>query len=311
MANGKYYVDPVLTNISQKYTNDSISFLAEKIFPIVPVKKKTGIYFEYDRSNVRKPVDTTRTGRSKTPIAEYAVIQRNYGPLKEHDLKAPITKDEYDQYDSPLEPESDAVDFLNEQMLIEKEVNLVSVLSNTSVIPNATVATQWSAASGSTPFKDIETGVSYMKKNGFVGPNTMIMGYDVWSVLKNHADFLARVQYSTLGVMTEEMVKNLFSNSGITNILIGDAVYDAAQENQNGTTSNGYIWPKGFWLAYITPTPGLRRLNGGYTLTIPGDKYVDKWEDKDEKTTWVRNNDYYEQKLVGKEAFYYLPAVVA
>lgn len=309
--NGKVYVDQALTDISNAYRNDTGKFIAEKIFPVVNVGKKTGIYFEYNKENLRSPTSTLRTGRGSTPVAEFAVSQKTYGPLSEHDLKTFITKEEYDMYVSPLDPETDAVNFLNEKMLIEKEVALAAKLSNTSTITNhTTLGTQWNASTpAGHPFIDIETGINTMQKQGLVAPNTIFMGYDVWSQLKNHPDLLDRVKYSSLGTLTTELFANLFGDMGITNVMVGSAVYDSS--NEGGTASNGYIWGKNLWLAYVTPTPGIRRLNGGYTLVLDNGRYVDRWDDQDEKVTWIRNNDYYEQKLVGAEAFYLFDSCVA
>jgi hypothetical protein len=105
------------------------------------------------------------------------------------------------------------------------------------------------------------------------------------------------------------MVKTLFADKGITNVFIGKSAYDSAAEGV--TATNGFAWGKHFWLGYVNPTPALRQVNGGYTLVQKDARFVDKWEDKDEKVNWIRNNDYYEQKLVGVEAFYLIKNAVA
>lgn len=314
MANGKVYQDPVLTQISQDYKNSNDAFLAEKIAPIVNVDKKTGVYFEYGKESLRKPVSTLRTGHAATPVFEYSVIKRTYGPLHEHDLKVGITRDEYNMYSDPLSPETDAVNNLNQAMSIEKEVNLSTKLSDTTVITQnvnlATVPTnQWNDYANSSPFTDIQTGITSLQTNGLTPPNTIFMGYQVWAQLVNHPDLLDRVKFSSLGVLTTDLLARLFSTAGITNVWVGAAVYNSAQEGL--TASNGFAWGKHFWLAYVTPTPGLRTLNGAYTLTQSQGKYVDRWDEQDGKVTWIRNNDYYEQKLVGVEAFYLIKNAVA
>jgi hypothetical protein len=48
-------VDPALSNVSIKYTNDT--FIADMILPMVKVAKQTGKYYVYDKSNLR--VDKT------------------------------------------------------------------------------------------------------------------------------------------------------------------------------------------------------------------------------------------------------------
>lgn len=313
MANGKPYVDQVLTQISQKYTNDDTSFIAEKIFPIVNVPKPTGIYFEYNRENLKKPVSTVRTGRGATPEASYSRKQQTFGPLLEHDLKDFITWQEMKTYDNPLNPETDAVLFLNEQMAIEKEVALATKLSDTAIITqNVNLATnpitQWSDYSNSNPFTDIQTAITNQTKNGLKAPNCVFMGYEVWAQIVNHPDFLDRIKFNSLGVVTPESFKSLFSTMGIDNLWIGKSVYDSAAEGL--TATNGFAWGKNFWTAYVGG-PSLRSVNGGLTLTLQDGRYVDRWEDTDQKASYIRNNDFYEQKLVGVEAFYLVKNAVA
>lgn len=313
MAQGKPYVDPVLTQLSQKYTNPDESFIAEKLFPIVEVDKPTGIYFEYGRENLKKPVSTLRTGRGATPEASYSRIQKNYGPLQEHDLKDFITFQEMQTYDNPLDPEADTVTFLNEQMAIEKEVNLATKLSDTAIITQnvnlgTTPTTQWSDYGNSNPFTDITTGIIQQRKNGLKPANTAFMGFEVWAQLMNHPDLLDRVKYNSLGIITQEMFKNLFTDNGITTVYVGSSVYDQAAEGL--TASNGFAWGKNFWLGYVGG-PQLRSVNGGFTLTLKNSRYVDRWDDVDQKAHYYRNNDFYEQKLVGVEAFYLIKNAVA
>lgn len=312
MAQGNWYVDQALTSISQMFVNDDDSFIAEKIFPVITVDKPTGIYWEYGREGLKKPVSTLRTGRGATPEASYSRIKKNYGPLQEHDLKDFITFDEMKQYQDPLDPETDAVIFLNQQMSIEKEVALATTLANTAVITQNTTLTggnQWSDYANSNPFTDITTGITQLIKNGLKAPNTIFMGWEVMAQLANHPDFLDRVKYNSLGVITADMVKTLFADKGITQIYVGKSVYDTAAEGI--AASNGFAWGKHFWLGYVNPTPALRQVNGGYTLVQKDARYVDRWDDVDEKLHWIRNNDYYEQKLVGVEAFYLIKNAVA
>lgn len=312
MANGPVYVDPALTQISQMYKNTDETFIAEKIFPTIPVDTPTGIYWEYGKEFIKKPVSTLRTGRGSTPEASFSRIKRTFGPLAEHDLKDFITWEERKAQQSPLDADTDVTIFLNQQMAIEKEVALATKLSDTAIITQNTTLTgtsQWSDYPNSNPFTDIVNGVTQMIKNGLRAPNTIFMGWEVMAQLTNHPDFLDRIKYNALGVVTSNMVANLFADKGITQIYVGQSVYDSAAEGI--AASNGFAWGKNLWLGYITSTPGLRQVNGGYTLTLKDGRYVDRWTDADEKVDWIRNNDFYEQKVVGAEAFYLIKNAVA
>jgi Phage major capsid protein E len=313
MASGKVYVDQALTQISQKWTNDDDSFIAEKLFPVVNVDNETGIYWEFGKENLKKPVSTLRTGRSKTPESSFSRIQRNYGPLQEHDLKDFILWKERDQAKSPIDVEGDLVAHLNEQMAIEREVALATTLSDTGIVTRnvnlgSTPTAQWNDYANSNPFANITTGITDMRKYGLKAPNTIFMGWDVWAQLMHHPDFLERIKYNSLGVVTKEMVGSLFSDQGIQNVYVGSSVYDSAAEGL--TATNGFAWGKHFWLSYVG-APNLRTVNGGFTLVLNGGRYVDRWSESDEKCDYIRTNDFYEQKLVGADVFYLIKNAVA
>lgn len=311
MATGPVYQDPALTQISQMYKNDDASFIAEKIFPVVNVEKPTGVYWLYGKEYMKKPASTLRTGRGSTPEQTFSRLKANYGPLKEHDLKDYLTWEEQKTTDNPLNAETDLVIALNQTMSIEKEVNLATKLSDTTIITQNTILTggnQWSDYANSNPFNDIATGSTQMRKYGLKPANTAFMGWEVWQQLVNHPDMLDRVKYSSLGVLTESLFMNLFASAGIQNVYVGQSVYDSAGEGV--TASNGFAWGKNFWLGYVG-APALRQVNGGFTLVLNNGRYVDRWTDQDEKVDWIRNNDFYEQKLVGVEAFYLIKNAVA
>lgn len=308
---GQYYLNTALTNLSQAYVNPESNYIGEKVAPLLAVPKPTGSYAFYDKGSLRQPTSLLRTGTATTPIGEWTTSYKTFGPLLERAEKIPVTYDELEFAMPPIDPQQDAVFKALKDMALDREKNLATAMSNTSVITqNGGVTTQWNASTGAgTPFTDIETAVTQVIENGIMPPNTIWMGYQVWSQLKNHPDLLDRVKYSSLGVLTEETFTQLFSNSGITNVYIGKAVYDSSTEG--GTSSLGFIWGKNLWVGYVTESPGLKTVNGFYTFYIPQKRYVDTWNDQDRKTLWVRTNDYYDQFLVGPETIYMLTSVVA
>jgi len=302
------YADPVLSEVSIRYSNDPNDFLAEKVFPILPVIKKTGFVFKYDKSNL-KSVSSLRTGSSRASRVNYGLTKTAYGPLLEHSLEIDIEKDIMDMYDTPLEPQTDATLTVTEMFELEKEVALAALLATTGTFTqNVTLSgtSQWSDFDNSTPFIDIETGVSTIILNAAKTPNTILMGYHVWSKLKNHPDMLERVKYSQLGVLTESILSDLIN---IPNILIGKVVQNTAADGQ--TDAMGFVWGKNAWLLYVSPTPQIRSISAGYTLTLLKGRYVDAWVEIWNKTNFVRVNDYYQQFPVAIEAVYLIAAAVA
>ena len=301
------YVDPALTDVSVKYSNSD--YLADRLFPRVNVKKRTGIYWKYDKANLT-PSDSLRVSGSRANRVDHGLSKQTYGPLLEHSLEEGIDYDVRDEAMDPLDPKVDATQNVSEKLLIEQEIAIATILADTAQITQYTSlsgGSRWDDYANSSPFTDIRTGITTVQKNALVAPNTMWMSIDVWAALQNHPDFLERIKYNALGVMTTETMMSLFP--GITNIMIGNAMYNTAAEGQ--TASMSPIWGKHFWVGYVTPQPKIRAVSLGYTLTLENGRYVDSWDEPQVKQEFVRVNDYYSHQIVAAEAAYAVRTVVS
>lgn len=299
------YVDVQLTDVSVRYTNEA--YLADVLFPIVVVKKRSGIMYKYDKANL-KSASSIRVGVARAARVEYGLSKVSYGPLLEHALEEAIEWDIINEAVDPLDPKIDATNNISERMLVEKEVALAALLSDTSKITQYSVPTsKWSDFLNSSPFEDIELARVTVQKNAMKKPNTIWMGLDVWAKLKNHPDFLERIKYTQLPSLTPELMKDLFP--GIETVHIGEAMKNTAAEGQADVLEP--IWGKNLWVGYVTPQPGIRTVSLGYTLTLENGRYVDAWTEIEHKADFVRVNDYYQQYIVATEAAYLLSAVIA
>ena len=309
---GQYFTPDIpLTNVSQAYHNDPNQFIAEQVAPVVMVPKKNfNIYF-YGKESLKQVVDDSRTRFGETKQAQFSITSKAFGPLRGHELKDGIDYDQDTMAEAPLDLEIDIVQNLSEMMALTKERLLVSTLGSTNLTNNVTLSggSQWSDYANSTPFEDLKTATQVQRLNGLRPANTLIMSYYTFSILQQHPDLIERVKYSGLASLTLELMTNLFGQFGIKQILVSGAVSDTAAEGL--TASMSFVWGKNVILGYITPTPGLRTVNGAYHFVLENGRYVDTWFEQGKKTKWIRNNDYYVPQVVGPEAFYLIQNAVA
>lgn len=296
------YIDQALTNVSNAWFNKDNDFIAGKVFPEVLVGKKTFKVGKYGKDGLRIPSSSVRTGLSQAKKVSLTRSYNDYGPLQEHALADDVTKDDYDMTDDPFEPESDAVENINQIMTLIDEKEVASLLADPAVITQYTTLTggdKWSDYGNSNPFDDITTGV---KAFDFVDPNTAFMSWDVWLTLINHPDFLDRIKWSQMGVMTEADFLKLLSPFGITKLYVGKAKENTAAEGQ--TDATGYVWGNHFWLGYVTDRPGRKQVNGGYKFRLQDGRQVTKEYKNDPQHTHLVNTDYYDHVLMSDECFY-------
>jgi len=299
-------VDPVLSNVSIGYKNEM--YIAELLMPVFQVKKQQGKYYEYDKAMWRQN-DTRRAPGSAANEVEYGLSTATFY-AEDHALKEKIPHEIIDQADSALAPETDAVENITEMLLVDKEIALATVMSNTAtgfMTENTTLSgtDQWSDYTNSDPLDDVKTGMQNIQKKIGRKPNTLVLCQDTFDKLIEHPDVIEKIKYSQLGVATTELLARLFQ---VERVIIGAAIKNSATEG--ATDSLGYIWSKHAWLIYIAPTKRLKQPTFGWTFTYKNRK-VEKWDNTDSKSRFVRTNDNYVQKLVAAEAAYLIKAAIA
>lgn len=301
-----YHVDPLLTNVSIAFKNEAYVF--ERVFPRLEVAGKTGIYYKFDKSQLR-PEDSKRTGMARAARVDFGLSKQTYGPLTERSLEEGIEWEIMDTYPSPFDAKSDASDNVTERMYVSLEKELADLIRNTSnVTQNTTLSgtTQWSDYINSDPRGIIQTGKDTIQGAALRQPNTLVMGYEVFSKLSLHPDLLGSLSSASVKVLTPDMLAAIL---GVPNLIVASAMYNSAVEGQSDSLS--YIWGKDAILMYVTDRPAVKQVTAGYTLTLRNGRYVDTWSEPEVKSDFVRVNDYVEFKIMATEAMYLIKNAVA
>lgn len=301
-----YTIDTVLTNMSIGFSNPEL--IGEKIFPRLTVQSRTGYFYVFNKSKFRVETDL-RTGISRAQRVDYGMVKTAFGPLKEHALEEGIEYEVRDTYPSPMDARADATENVSERLALGHEKAVADILTDTAIVTQSVTLSgvdQWSDFANSDPFDDIETGMATVQAAAMVTPNTAIMGYQVFSKIKHHPDLLGRMSVASIRVLTEDLLAALI---GVQNVWVGKAMRNTADEGQADSMS--YLWGKNFILAYVSGTPGIKKMSLGYTLVLNNGRQVDRWDEPWNKAEFVRVSDYYEAKLVAAEAAYLIKNAVA
>lgn len=309
MTNRYLGVDPMLTNVAIAYQNDA--YIAERIFPSFRVAKQSGKHFVYDRGRFR-PNNATRAAGSNSNVVELKLTTGNPYFCEDHALRQFVADEDVDNAITPTSPFTDATENLVDMHMVNREVELAASLTSTSVLTNNTTlsgTSQWNDYTNSDPITNLETGKRAIHEELFVNANTLILGKQVWDVLKHHPAFLERVKYSQRGVISEDLLAALI---GVDRVIVAGAGKNVAIEGQSDNME--YIWGKDAILAYIAPTIRPKMITLGFTYTFK-DVRVERLrgsDEEDRKGTYVRVGDhYYDQKIVAAEAGYLIKNAIA
>lgn len=260
------HVNRPLTNISTAYLQDQTDFIADKVFPNVPVSKKSDSYFVYPkgqwfRTDAKKRAPATESAGSGYPIetATYSA-----------DVQA-LHKDVDDQIrsnaDEPLDLDSDASEFVTRGLLLKKEKDFAAKYFTTSVWTGAadyTPSPLWDGTNP-TPIANIRTKILAIKRATGIRPNKFVMAEDVWNVIQDSADFIDRISYNDRKIVSLELLAAVL---GIDQVLVAGAMENTAAEGATPTMAS--LFTKDCLLVYAAPRPSLMLPSGGYTFSWTG-----------------------------------------
>ena len=258
------HVDAVLTNMSVAYMQEADSFVASRVFPTINVAKQSDLYYVYDQASFYRDQAKVRADGTESAGSGYGLSTASYSSLV-----WALHKDIGDQVrsnsDSPLDPDMDATRFLTHQMLIRQERDWASNYFTTSVWgTDSTPSTLWSA-SGSDPIGDIETGKNTVMSNTGYLPNTLVLSYNTYSILKNHPDIVDRYKYTSAESISADLMARLFE---VDRIFVMKGVFNSAAEGASASYSQ--IGDKDALLCYVAPAPGLMTVSAGYNMVWTG-----------------------------------------
>lgn len=269
------HVDAILTNISVAYMQNRDNFIADKVFPVVPVDKKSDKYFKYTKNDWFRDEAQRRAPATESAGGGYNLSTDTYSA----DVWA-FHKDVPDQIvanaDSPLNPLREAAEFVTHRLLLRRELQFVSdfmtagvwgtTISGTAGTATAgTFATQWSNYNSSDPIEDIEAGKAEILSNTGMEANTLVLGYDVFRQLKNHPDLVDRIKYTSSQTITSEMIAAMFD---IPRVIVSKAV--KATNAEGGTEAYDFATGKTALLCHVAPNPGIMTPSAGYTFSWTG-----------------------------------------
>ena len=258
------HIDSVLTNMSVAYMQEAYAFVAPNAFPTVPVNKQSDLYFQYNQSDFMRDAVQRRADGTESAGSGYGLSTASYSTAV-YALHKDIGDQVRENSDSPLNPDMDATRFLSQQMLIRQERDWASSAFTTSVWgTDVTPGTLWSA-SGSTPITDVQTGINTILTNTGYIPNTLIVSYAVFSILRNHSDIVDRYKYTSAESINTDLIAKVL---GVDRVMVMAGVYDSAAEG--ATDSYAQIGDKDALLAYVAPSAGLMTPSAGYNFVWNG-----------------------------------------
>lgn len=306
--------DPILTSIYRGYMPQGQRFIADKIFPTVPVKVRSAKLRQLGTDFLRI-YDDVFIGKNKTPEIEFTISKADGWYCEKHGLKYMLTKEDALDFGGTAgmaagmqEAKEEFTRFLKVAKMLVREYALMSVLTDTNIITNNVTLTESDRFNNyviKNVHRDILRGAraKIWTETGEEA-NTVIMSKDVKDVLIDHPVLKAEI-YGTGPTPIESLNDAQLAKAlKVDRILVGKVRYNAAMKGQAASMLN--VWPNSLIFAYINPSSAPMRYENslGYRFELEA-PVVDSFGVNDPKgAEYVRVEDFYDDLLIEAKAAY-------
>lgn len=267
------HIDRALTNISVAYLQDAGNFIAHRVFPIVPVKRQSDVYYQYSKGDFMRDEAQVRGAATESAGGDYGVEAQQPYYCRKHAFHKDVTPEERANYDEPLDADKDATDFVSQKMLIRREMEWATkffkpgiwgrgIVGAADAAENQTL--KWNLPT-SNPIADITGASVQMAAETGYKPNTLVLSPFAFNALKNHEDILDRIKYTQKGIVTADLLATLFE---VDNVYVAWGVVNTAAKG--AVDKIDFIMGKHALLCYVNPRPALRKPSAGYIFAWTG-----------------------------------------
>lgn len=267
------YVSRPLTNISVAYQQAERNFIANQVFPQVPVSRQGDLFWKYTKSDwfrsaagLRAPATETPGGGWETETDNY--FANVYGVHKDLDDQTRANAD------SAFNLERDAAQWVTTNLLLKRDVDFAESfltdgvwgtdLTGVGATPSGDQFLQFDV-SGSNPIGVVnDARLAMLGATGFE-PNVLVIGPSVLRALEDHSAILERIKYTERGIVTTQLLASLF---GVDRVVVPRAIQNTAAKGEADSMS--FISDKSMLLVYSAPSASLMNPSGGYIFTWNG-----------------------------------------
>ena len=266
-------VSQPLTNVSIAYTQQG-SYIADQVFPTVPVQRQGDLYWKYDRGDWFRGQAELRAPATESTGGGYRLNTDTYYC----DVYA-VHRDVDDQtranFQSQFNLDADATRWVTQQLMIKRDRLFLSTYFKASLWTGGETADKnvdWTAAGSGDPILNVRMAADAIEGTTGYRPNVLVVPSTLMTQLQQHPDIIDRVKY-TSGVAAGVSNQAIASALGVDKIVIANTVNNTGAylaDNSAGETALSFMAGDGALLVYAAASPGLMQPSAGYTFGWTG-----------------------------------------
>ena len=260
------HVDAALTNFSLAYMQDATNFVADVVFPSVPVEHKSDKYFVFSKDAFLRAGGKQVPFGQEAPRGGFVLSTNSYDVGSAWRWAFDLTPDILANADPGVNIDQAATAFIMNGLLVQREVNWATAYFNSGAGWGTTATggssfAYWNDDANSDPITDMSNARATILSNTGYLPNTLVVSFYVHEALKKHPLIVDRFKYTSSDSINEAMLARLFE---VDRYVVAKAVQATSQEGETVTTA--LILGKNALLCYSAPSPSLLAHSAGYNF---------------------------------------------
>lgn len=262
ISTSSLHVDRLMTDVSLRYRN--ADFVAEEVFPVLPVGKQSDKYLIYGQENFRGDDDKRAPG-AESDEANWTLSNDSY--YCGGHAKSMVIPDEWvENEDEVVDVSTDVTEMLTEQIFLRREINAYnSVVAGVSTTVNCATSTQQWDVNTVDPVAKVDAQRLVIRKATGKKANRLLLSEPTFTAIRNNTLVKSRISGAAdmdASKITSDMLAGIFD---VEKVIVAGAVKATSAEGQ--TQTNDYVWGSTALLYYAPPSPGKRAVSLGYQMT--------------------------------------------
>lgn len=319
-----------LTNIAVAYMQDNGFYIADKIFPIVPVQHQSDLYYKWNKDDFFRDEAQERADGAESAGSGVDLTTDSYA-AKVWALHKDIGDQMRRNADPAVDIETAVTEFLMQKLLIRRDrlfaTNYLATgkwgtdITGVASAPGGSQTIQWSDDANSDPFTDIATGQTTILQNTGQEANVLTLGYAVYQALRKHPLVIDRVKYTMQADAKNITPELLAAAFDVDRVVVAKATYNASNKG-NASPTYSFAVGKIALLCHAAPAPGIMVPSAGYIFGWDGLEGsnsfgISSWSEpvpnrgKPGSTVRVEAEMAFDMKLVGSDLGYFFTSIVA
>ena len=314
------HIDTYLSNLGIAYINAPSSYIADRVFPVVPVDHRSDLYPIYQKDYWFRDEAKKRALLTESAGGGYELEEPGTYYCHHIAFHKDIPDQDVWNQDDVFDLEDDATSFTIEKLRLYRERVWSTAYFRPGIWGNNVVGgvdfTNWSATTGN-PIVDVENWKTLVHESTGIIPNTLVVARKTHQAVKNNYQIVDRYKYTRGGVITAEILASIFE---IDRYIVGASIY-ATNEEGDAENLDYILQENSALLVYSAPRPSRRRPSGGYTFRWRrpriGGRYgerlpatIKKWYMKKVEGTRIEGNMYEDIVLVAADCGVFISDIV-